>query len=280
MHFETRVKDQVLACGRRLRLRLARPLLLAGRARRPRHPYIFRLSHYQTGPGLGLGPDDRPFRRCRRADRLPRQTDRRHRWNLQMPVLPHDRSQRRSSIGRAPRRTTGRSAANAATAPAEITSGRSTAKLPDPAIINPAEATAEGRLRLCGQCHSNHQQSSLPRTDPFWLRFQGTPSPGAAATPRATAHFDCMTCHDPHHDTDRSAGILQRPLPDLPFRRTAREDQRPLRETSDPPTDRAVRRLGLPGQPGRLAASAATCRRSRVPPCTPTSPTTIYASIR
>jgi hypothetical protein len=78
------------------------------------------------------------------------------------------------------------------------------AKFSDPAIISPVHAPAEGRLRLCGQCHSHHAQSALPRTDPFWLRFQGTTITWSRCYTESGGTFDCMTCHDPHHDRDRS----------------------------------------------------------------------------
>ncbi len=78
------------------------------------------------------------------------------------------------------------------------------AKFRDLAIIRPSEATAEGRIRLCGQCHSLHQELPLPRTDPFWIRFQGTTMPWSRCYTDSEGAFDCMTCHDPHHDSDRS----------------------------------------------------------------------------
>jgi tetratricopeptide (TPR) repeat protein len=78
------------------------------------------------------------------------------------------------------------------------------AKLSDPAIINPADATAGGRIRLCGQCHTNHQESSLPRTDPFWLRFQGNTITWSRCYTETAGALDCMTCHDPHGDGHRS----------------------------------------------------------------------------
>jgi tetratricopeptide (TPR) repeat protein len=78
------------------------------------------------------------------------------------------------------------------------------AKLGEPAIVNPVDAPAEGRLRVCGQCHSNHMESPLPRTDPFWIRFQGTTTAWSRCYTESAGTFDCMTCHDPHHDTDRS----------------------------------------------------------------------------
>jgi Flp pilus assembly protein TadD len=73
----------------------------------------------------------------------------------------------------------------------------------DLAIVNPASAPAEGRLRVCGQCHSNHAETTLPRTDPFWIRFQSSTLPWSRCYTESRA-MDCTTCHDPHHDKDRS----------------------------------------------------------------------------
>jgi tetratricopeptide (TPR) repeat protein len=78
------------------------------------------------------------------------------------------------------------------------------ARFPDLAIANATEATAEGRIRVCGQCHSYHQELLLPKTDPFWIRFQGTALTWSRCYTESGGNFDCMTCHDPHHDSDRS----------------------------------------------------------------------------
>jgi tetratricopeptide (TPR) repeat protein len=78
------------------------------------------------------------------------------------------------------------------------------AKLTDYAIVNPAKASAEGRTRVCGQCHANHQSSPLPRTDPFWVRFEATTLAWSRCFTESNGALDCMSCHDPHHDNDRS----------------------------------------------------------------------------
>jgi tetratricopeptide (TPR) repeat protein len=75
-------------------------------------------------------------------------------------------------------------------------------KFRDRAIIDPRHATAEGRLRLCGQCHSYHGELSLPRDDPFWIRFQGTTLPWSRCYTESRDTLDCTTCHDPHQNND------------------------------------------------------------------------------
>ena len=86
-------------------------------------------------------------------------------------------------------------------------------KFRDRAIINPNRATAEGRLRICGQCHSYHGYSPLPRTDTFWIRYQGTTLPWSRCYTESGGALDCTTCHDPHRtdpikDADSTAKCL------------------------------------------------------------------------
>ena len=78
------------------------------------------------------------------------------------------------------------------------------AKFRDRAIINPRGASAEGRLRICGQCHSYHQELTLPRTDSFWIRFQGTTLPWSRCYTESAGGLDCVTCHDPHKSAEPS----------------------------------------------------------------------------
>ncbi len=96
------------------------------------------------------------------------------------------------------------------------------AKFPDHAIINPRLASAEGRLRLCGQCHSFHGESSLPRTDAFWIRFQGTGLSWSRCYTESGGSLDCTNCHAPHQSApalteDSSAKCLKcHSTPDSP----------------------------------------------------------------
>lgn len=77
------------------------------------------------------------------------------------------------------------------------------AKLADLAIVSPASATAKERVRLCGQCHSQHLALPWPppRTDPYWIRFQGTTLTWSRCYTDSAGAMDCMTCHDPHHNS-------------------------------------------------------------------------------
>jgi tetratricopeptide (TPR) repeat protein len=78
------------------------------------------------------------------------------------------------------------------------------ASLQDPAIISPATADVEARMRLCGQCHALHQSLPLAKEDPFWVRFPNTTLPWSRCYLESQGRMDCMTCHNPHHDADPS----------------------------------------------------------------------------
>jgi tetratricopeptide (TPR) repeat protein len=122
------------------------------------------------------------------------------------------------------------------------------AKLSDLAIVNPTEAPAQGRIRVCGQCHSNHQELPLARTDPISLRFPGTTIAWSRCYTESAGSFDCMSCHDPHHDNDRSPShynarclACHSALP--------REPPAVRTDGSNPTTGRAVRGSTCPIRP-------------------------------
>jgi tetratricopeptide (TPR) repeat protein len=79
------------------------------------------------------------------------------------------------------------------------------AGLTDLAIVSPAQGSGEGSLRLCAQCHALHQELDLPRTDPFWIRFQGTTLTWSRCYTESGGALDCVTCHDPHRNAEHSA---------------------------------------------------------------------------
>jgi hypothetical protein len=59
-------------------------------------------------------------------------------------------------------------------------------------------------MELCGQCHGHHQESSLPRDDPYWIRFQSTALSWSRCFSESSGALDCLTCHDPHRNADHS----------------------------------------------------------------------------
>ncbi len=82
-------------------------------------------------------------------------------------------------------------------------------KLPDLAIVTTAQVSGEASLRLCAQCHAFHQTLDLPRTDPFWIRFQGTTLSWSRCYTDSGGALDCVTCHDPHRNADHSPGFYE-----------------------------------------------------------------------
>jgi Flp pilus assembly protein TadD len=204
VHYEARVRDQVLGAVVAYAFGSAKHYFSLVGYDNHENPYIFRLSHYQTGQNSGWvrttghSPDvhaghDFLGKPIERLDGVYKclfchTTDPKAVLDHSGPVA-EDRA-----IG-----------CERCHGPGGNHLKAIASKLGDTAIVNPAQAPGDARLRICGQCHSNHMESSLPRTDPFWIRFQGTTLAWSRCYTDSAGAFDCMTCHDPHHDTDRSA---------------------------------------------------------------------------
>jgi tetratricopeptide (TPR) repeat protein len=165
--------------------------------------YVLRLSHYQSGQDAGW---------VRTTGHTPEAESGRN--LLGKPVDPLDGVERclfchttnfRSVLdGTGPESKDAAIGCERCHGPGSIHEKAVAAKFPDLAIVSTSGASAEGRTRLCGQCHGLHQEVALPRTDPFFIRFQGTTLPWSRCYTESEGGLDCMTCHDPHHDSDHS----------------------------------------------------------------------------
>jgi tetratricopeptide (TPR) repeat protein len=166
-------------------------------------PYVLRLSHYQTGQDAGwVRTTGHTADAEKGQDILGKPLDVLD--GVQKCLFCHTTNPRAVLDGSGPESHDRAIGCERCHGPGALHEKAVTAKFADLAIIRPSEATAEGRTRLCGQCHSFHQELPLARTDPFWIRFQGTTLPWSRCYTESGGSFDCMTCHDPHHDADRS----------------------------------------------------------------------------
>jgi tetratricopeptide (TPR) repeat protein len=80
--------------------------------------------------------------------------------------------------------------------------------LSDPAIGRPRLASASALNALCGQCHGAEGRGISP-DDPEMARFQATSLPMSRCSSVAPESMSCLTCHDPHHNAERSPGYYE-----------------------------------------------------------------------
>jgi hypothetical protein len=167
------------------------------------HGYVLRLSRYQTGQDSGWV---RTTGHTHEADGgqnfLGKPVDPRD--GVQRCLFCHTTNFRSVLDGTGPESKDPAIGCERCHGPGAVHEKAVAAKFADLAIVTGTGGSAEGRIQLCGQCHSVHQELPLPRTDPFYLRFQGTTLPWSRCFTESDGSFDCMTCHDPHHDDDRS----------------------------------------------------------------------------
>jgi hypothetical protein len=75
--------------------------------------------------------------------------------------------------------------------------------LADLAIARPNQASGEAIVRLCGKCHSPKGRAVSP-SDPGSVRFQASTLTWSRCYTESRGKIDCVTCHDPHRNAERS----------------------------------------------------------------------------
>jgi tetratricopeptide (TPR) repeat protein len=79
---------------------------------------------------------------------------------------------------------------------------------PDLAIANPSRGTGRQIIVLCGQCHSPLKRE-VSRSDPLAVRFPAQNLTWSRCYAESGGALDCVTCHDPHRDAEKTAAFYE-----------------------------------------------------------------------
>jgi cytochrome c553 len=82
------------------------------------------------------------------------------------------------------------------------------ADFPDLAISRPQVDQAESLVTMCGRCHSP-KGSPISSEDPAHIRFQASTLIHSLCYTRSGGAFQCVTCHNPHADAERSPSFYE-----------------------------------------------------------------------
>ncbi len=83
-------------------------------------------------------------------------------------------------------------------------------KFSDPAIARPAPAGSGAQVvALCAQCHSPLGKE-VTRSHPVAVRFPGTTLSWSKCYTESKGTFDCLTCHNPHRNAEKSAAFYEK----------------------------------------------------------------------
>jgi tetratricopeptide (TPR) repeat protein len=79
---------------------------------------------------------------------------------------------------------------------------------PDLAIARPGPNSGPQVVKMCAQCHSPLVQE-VSKTDPIAVRFPGTTLTWSKCFTASNATFDCLTCHNPHRNAEKSPAFYE-----------------------------------------------------------------------
>jgi hypothetical protein len=85
------------------------------------------------------------------------------------------------------------------------------ADFPDRAIVNIGPAPAEAITVQCRTCHIVGDASEMQnrREEPIWVRSPGATMTFSRCYTESQDSLSCLTCHDPHRDSERSASFYE-----------------------------------------------------------------------
>jgi tetratricopeptide (TPR) repeat protein len=86
------------------------------------------------------------------------------------------------------------------------------ADYPDRAIVNVGPDMAEAVTKQCRVCHIVGDASEMEhrREEPIWVRSPGATMAFSRCYTESNGALSCLTCHDPHRDSERSAAFYEK----------------------------------------------------------------------
>jgi tetratricopeptide (TPR) repeat protein len=83
---------------------------------------------------------------------------------------------------------------------------------PDRAIVSVGSGGGEAASRQCRECHIVGDASEMEhrREEPIWVRSPGATMTFSRCYTESDGALSCLTCHDPHRDSDRSTAFYEK----------------------------------------------------------------------